>query len=239
MDRTVQDAIQAALAGNWEEAVRLNEQIVALSPTNIDALNRLAHALYELGQWQKARKTYRAILKQDRYNTIAFRGLARLEQNNASPATRAHEPAPVPLSPGLFLEEPGITKILKLLRPASPRVLSKHSVGDPIVLCVKHRSLVITSNTGEYLGILPDELAHHLQPRIRAGNVYEAYIKSVGTKGVTVLLRETRRKGKYRTLPAFLALNDQKARALPDAPRDDLADGPGIVEDMMSSSPDY
>lgn len=239
MDRTAQDAIQAALAGNWEEAVRLNKQIVADAPTNIDALNRLAHALFELGQWQKARKTYRAILKQDKYNVIAFRGLARLEQNTTSAATRVHEPSTFPLSPGLFLEEPGITKILKLLRPASPRVLSKHSVGNPVILCMKHRSLVITSNAGEYLGVLPDELARHLQPRIRAGNVYEAYIKSVGAKEVTVLLRETHRKGKYRTLPAFLALNDQKARALPDAPRDELADSPEIVDDTMSLSPDY
>lgn len=206
MTTLVRDAVSAALDGKWEEAVRLNEQILSQLPTDIDALNRLAHAMHELGSIEAARKMYRKVLRIDKYNPIAERALKRLEQGSVVPFTKSG------VNPGLFIEEPGVTKIVKLLRPGSPSLLYKMSVGTPVKLALRQRSLVVTTQDGDYLGILPDELSRQLQPRLKSGNLYEAFINCVQIRDVTIFIRETRRIGRYRYQPTFLLLNDQEDR---------------------------
>ncbi len=200
-------AIQAALRGDWKQAVTLNEEIAQSNPQDIDALNRLAHASYELGNTDEARRVYRRVLKIDRYNPIASRALKKMKTAAATGSATAS------IHPSLFIEEPGVTKLVRLLRPGSPRVLSKMCVGLPVALSFKHRSLVVTTKDGVYLGILPDELARQLAPRIAAGNHYEAYVNSIRLKDIGIFLRETRRVGRYRTQPAFLSLANSPTSA--------------------------
>src|SRR5437870_3366835 len=71
-------AIDAALIGDWDKAIDLNEEIIEIDSQNIDSLNRLARALFEIGRYQKAKKIYQDVLKMDPYNNIAQKNLKRL-----------------------------------------------------------------------------------------------------------------------------------------------------------------
>ena len=58
-------AIEAALCSSWEEAFKLNNRIIKSDPENIDALNRVARACFELGKIELSRKYYTMALKFD------------------------------------------------------------------------------------------------------------------------------------------------------------------------------
>ena len=75
-----QAAITAALTGAWQEAIKLNEKILAGDKTNVEALNRLARAQMCMGEHQKAHKSYKKVLEIDPYNIIALKNMEKLEK---------------------------------------------------------------------------------------------------------------------------------------------------------------
>ena len=74
-----QQAIDAALDSQWEEALKLNKKIIKLEPQNVDALNRQAKAYMELGKPTLAKKYYTEVLKIDPYNPIAQKNLKMMK----------------------------------------------------------------------------------------------------------------------------------------------------------------
>src|SRR5690348_1784541 len=96
------DAIAAALAQNWEEAVVLNKTILEIDPSNVDTLNRLGFAYLQLGKTKDAKEIYSKVLELDQYNQIAQKNLVKL--NSKSPQTAGNGGM---VSPLMFLEEPG------------------------------------------------------------------------------------------------------------------------------------
>ena len=72
-----EQAIAAATAADWSEAVRQNERILELGPDS-EAENRLAKAFWELGELANAREHYQAALAIDPTNRIADRNISRL-----------------------------------------------------------------------------------------------------------------------------------------------------------------
>ncbi len=79
-------AIASALAQDWGKAVKANRAVLQITPKNIEALNRLAKALLELGEPEEARGVVDTALGLDPANTIARRHHDRLE--NAADATK-------------------------------------------------------------------------------------------------------------------------------------------------------
>ena len=73
-------AIACALAHEWSKAVEANRAVLQIVPANIEALNRLAKALLELGELKEARTTIDAALELNASNTIARRNRERLER---------------------------------------------------------------------------------------------------------------------------------------------------------------
>ena len=71
VDNLEKQAIQAAIKGNWSQAIEFNNQLIKKNPQNIAAFNRLAKALWELGKVSQAKKTYQKVLRFDPYNEIA------------------------------------------------------------------------------------------------------------------------------------------------------------------------
>lgn len=199
-------AISAALSSNWEEALHLNQQIVEGNPKNIEALNRLGRAYFELGQVKEARECFEKTLELDSYNQIAAKFLKRIEtfSKKGVKALTERTFTPIQLSSDIFLEEPGKTKVIGLLKVAEPQKLSLLSAGAGVNLVVKNRSIAVTDQYGDYLGILPDDLAHHLIRLIHGGNKYQAIIKTVKTNGLTILIREVYRCPRFRNQPSFL-----------------------------------
>lgn len=197
-DTLAQDAISAALAGNWRKALEINTTILKEDQKDIDALNRLSKAYAELGKLNKARQTAKRVLKIDPFNTIAtkslekWKGLKKGETYSSSPS-----PAQV------FLEEPGKTKILSLLHLGSSKILAKLDSGDEVKLNThSHRVSVITKD-GRYVGRLPDDLSARLRKLIKYGNEYSVYIKSIDKNDVKVFIREIKRSKKLKDLPSF------------------------------------
>ncbi len=204
-------AINAALNSNWEEAIKLNRQIIKIDPQNIDALNRQAKAYLELGKFNLAKKFYCEALKFDPYNPIASKNLKiikafKIGTKNA-PTSAGYSSTPIghpKLSPSLFLQEPGKTKVVNLLRVAEPQKLSHVYCGMKVEVVIKNRKVIITDADNEYLGVLPDDISHHLIRLIRGGNKYELFVKSIRVNGLSVLIRETFRSKRFKNQPSFL-----------------------------------
>lgn len=200
-----QQAITAALSSNWEEALKLNQEIIATDPDNIDALNRVARAYFELGDLAESKKHYERAFKKDPYNQIAQKFLKRIEtfskkgvvmhSNNHNHHTQ--------FSTDLFIEEPGKTKLVTLLKIAEPQKLSLLSPGTFVNLIAKNRGVTVADQDNEYLGVLPDDVSHRLLRLMKGGNKYQALIKTVKTNSISILIREIFRSSRFKNQPSF------------------------------------
>jgi len=55
-------AINSALKGDWKNAVKLNLSIIKSSPHDVEALNRLARAYFQVGLKTKSAQIYQKVL---------------------------------------------------------------------------------------------------------------------------------------------------------------------------------
>lgn len=196
-------AIKTALCGQWDEAVKINKKILKTDTTNINALNRLGHAYTSLGQKAKAQKIYKQILGIDPYNIIARKNMEKVTKQNGQSNGNGNSQKVISNPSSVFLYEPGKTKIINLLNLAPPVVLCSLNCGDKILLNPKKHAITITTSEGIYLGALPDDLAHKLLTFIAGGNKYETYVKSIGSKILTIFIREIFRSEKFFNQPSF------------------------------------
>lgn len=196
-------AIDAALDSRWEEALKLNRQIIRLNPQNVDALNRQARCYMELGKNNLAKKYYLEALKFDPYNPIALKNLKIIKSYKGNGHHHIID-GQVKLAPELFLQEPGKTKIVTLLKVAEPKILSQTFCGMPVSMVVKNKKIIVADQKGDYLGVLPDDICHHLIRLVRGGNKYNIIIKSIKVNGLSVLIRETYRSKRFKNQPSFL-----------------------------------
>lgn len=197
-------AITAALSYNWDAAVDLNKKLIKLYPQDTDCLNRLARAFFEQGKYPQAKKIYQEVLEIDPYNVIAQKNLKKLSSFKKGVIKNNHNNH-AHLSPLLFLEEAGITKVISLVKLAEPKKLSMTSAGEEVLLQLKNRGICVTDAEGNYLGVLPDDASHLLMKLIRGGNKYQAIIKSVKQNSLSILIREVFRSKKFRNQPSFVA----------------------------------
>lgn len=195
-----QQAIDQALTGRWKEAVATNLQILKKEPGDIETLNRLARAYLETGQKAKAGRVYAQVLRLDRFNTIAAKNLAALKSLRVG---RRPSSGRSPPSLPLFLEEPGVTKTVSLVRLGDPKLVMALRPADPVKLRAHQHNVSIITAAQQYLGRLPDDLAMRLRTLIAAGNTYAAWIRSVEPDAVKVFIKETSRAGKFRHTPSF------------------------------------
>lgn len=195
-------AISAALDLNWAVAIKINKQIIKLFPDNIDALNRQARAYFELGNLVQAKKYYLLVLKKDPYNPIAQKNLKIIKAAKKNGYGTPFIPQQ-PISSSLFLQEPGKTKVVSLLKVAEPQKLSQMYPGIVVEMVIKNRGVAIT-HRGIYLGVLPDDLAHQIIKLTKGGNKYQVFIKAVRVNGLSVLIKEVFRSKKFKNQPSFL-----------------------------------
>ena len=191
-------AIEAALTGNWKEAVKINLSILKHDPRDIESLNRLGRAFMEIGQKSKAENAYKKVLRLDKFNTIATRNLGLLKTsrfNRQASSNKSSHPQT------MFLEEPGVTKTVQPIRPGDAKVISRLHPGDPVRVVVRQHNVVAITTSNEYLARFPDDLASRLRTFIQAGNTYTAFIRSVDP--LRIFVRETHRATKYQSTPSF------------------------------------
>ncbi|MBI3290555.1 hypothetical protein HYZ78_04120 [Candidatus Microgenomates bacterium] len=191
-----QQAIQAAVSGNWKTAENLNRTILDNNASDIDALLRLANALFQLGKKKDATNLYEQVLKVDKFNVFANRGLDRLKK--AKPNGIVHHSLET-----LFLEEPGKTKTVGLVYIAGPQVVAGLDSGERVLLVSKRHRIAVTTASGVYIGRLPDNLSVRILSFMAGGNRYEAVIKCANTEEVKVFIKETSRSQKFIQTPTF------------------------------------
>lgn len=211
-------AIQAALEGNWEKAAKINQKILAANPHDADALNRLARACGELGNAEKAKKCYQQVLQLDPANTIALKNLKMLtksenghSQNGVSANGNGHKNLPL----DIFLAEPGRTKLVNLVNVAPSTTLAKLTAAEKVKMVFKKHQVAIETENGEYLGAIPDDLAHYLISLARLGNDYEVYVKAVRPNSVSILIWEKLRAARFANQPSFIARKQIKIIKVP------------------------
>ena len=200
-------AIDAALESRWEEALKINKRIIKLDPQNVDALNRQAKAYMELGKSNLAKKYYSEALKFDPYNPIALKNLKIMKSFKSKGQNFVHG-SNGKLSPSLFLQEPGKSKMVSLLKVAEPQKLSLAFCGMKVGMAIKNRKITIVDGGDNYLGVLPDDINYQMLRLLKGGNKYEIFIKSVRVNGLSIIIKETFRSKRFKNQPSFLEYSD-------------------------------
>lgn len=186
----VEQAIAAATAADWSEAAEINRRILEMGADS-EAENRLAKALWELGELGEAREHYQAALALDPLNRIAERNINRLRvlmvvAGDRTVAAKPGSKAPV----GIFVEETGKTGFAHLVDLASPKQLAQVNPGDAVELVPDGPHLKARSN-GVEIGSVEPRVAARLLKLIADGNKYAAGVTSLGDRDVRIIIRET------------------------------------------------
>jgi len=184
-----QEAIALAMQSRWQEAVTVNQSIIELLPTDIDAYNRLGRAYMELGEFAKAKDAYGHTIELDPYNSIAQRNLQRLSLLPDSKITVKEERREA--SPDLFIGEMGKAGVVNLKDLAPKEVLAKMAAGNQVYLKVRGRQLVVENEQAEYLGLVEPPHGFRLARLIEGGNKYAVAIVNIDNNNARVIIRET------------------------------------------------
>jgi HAMP domain-containing protein len=181
-------AVNLAMQSRWEEAVRVNREILAMFPDDPEASNRLGNALAELKRFSEAIEAYENTLRHDPTNVIAQRNLARLRQRSDAGEV-AHKPSQK-LGSAFFIEEVGKTGLAELQNVAPPEVIVQVSAGDEVKIQERDGRLEVTMLDGTYLGTLEPTLAARLIRLMKGGNRYQAGVVTAEDSIVRILIRE-------------------------------------------------
>ncbi|HET7181554.1 MAG TPA: tetratricopeptide repeat protein [Candidatus Limnocylindrales bacterium] len=184
-----EQAIASAAAGKWSEAADINRKLLELAP-EAEAENRLAKALWELGELGSAREHYQAALALDPTNRIAERNIDRLRTLLVAAGEKtvpAQDGSKAPVR--IFVEETGKTGFAHLLDLPDAKKLAQVNPGDTVELTPEKNRLIAFSN-GMRIGVVEPRVAARLLKLIADGNKYLAGVTSLGAQDVRIIIRE-------------------------------------------------
>lgn len=196
-----QKAIEAALNHDWQEALVANKEILQKNPEDIDALNRIARAYFEMGEIVKATKYSQKAQALDPINSIAR---AALEKYQSVKTKDGNENLLVSMVDSrIFLEEPGKTKITLLTRLGDPKYYLFLNPGYEVQIAFGKHLVSIETSEGKLIGRLPDDLSRKLIAYFKKGNKYRAFIKCTKPEEVKILIREEIRCAALSNIASF------------------------------------
>jgi tetratricopeptide (TPR) repeat protein len=179
-----QEAIDAALTGEWQQAIDLNSQILKILPDDIDALNRIARAYAENGNLAKAKETTNKVLKLDALNPIANRCFEKWKTfKNHSNGTVSK------ISPDIFIENLAKTKAINLINLGGTENFLSLDCGDRLKLVGNSHRISVHLLDGSYVGRFPDDLSAKYIKLMKNGNSYDAVIKTTNKSQVKILVK--------------------------------------------------
>ena len=196
-----EDAVQLAIAGKWDEAVKLNKFIIDSFGADEETQNRLGKGLSELGKLKEAKASYEAALKLNPMNSIAKKNAARI--NALLHQKEGLKVGGTRVDLNLFVEEMGKTVITTVDTPASPDICSKVAAGDVAELKIEGDGIVAETSRGVRLGSLEAKLARRLIKFMRGGNRYQAGVTSCDGNVVKLIVRETYQDPHFAGKPSF------------------------------------
>ncbi len=194
------DAVQLAIAGKWDDAVKLNKFIIDSFGADEETQNRLGKALSELGKLKDAKSAYEAALKLNPMNSIAKKNAARI--NTLLHQKEGLKAGGTRVDLNLFVEEMGKT-IITTLESSAPDICSKVAAGDVAELRIEGDGIAAETSRGVRLGLLEAKLARRLIKFMRGGNRYQAGVTSCDGSAVKLIVRETYQDPRFVGKPSF------------------------------------
>ncbi len=195
-------AIKLALENNWEEAILINKELLDTASKDIDTLKRLAYAYMQAGKFDDAKETYSQIIELDRTNPIATKNLKKLstlatQKNGVAIGNHTNH------MDNVFIQEAGKTKTVDLTNLADKRTLTTLQHGDEIHLTIKRSKIFALTTDKTFIGMLPDSIGIRLISFIKGGNEYQACVKGIDDKNVTLFIKEVKRSKKFFNQSSF------------------------------------
>ena len=231
-----EDAVQLAIAGKWDDAVRLNKFIIDSFGADEETQNRLGKALSELGKLKEAKAAYEAALKLNPMNSIAKKNAARINALLHQKEGLKVGGSKVDLN--LFVEEMGKTVITTVDAAPSADICSKAAAGDVAELLIEGDGIVAETSRGVRLGSLEPKLARRLIKFMRGGNRYQAGVTSCESNTVKLIVRETYQDHRFAGKPSFPMRRKREVEFRPYAKESLLArDVEAFAEDEEEEQP--
>jgi len=199
--RLSSEAINLAVQGRWEEAAKLNRNMLERFPNDIKAYNRLGRALTELREFAQAKEAYLKTLELAPNNPIAKKNIARLDslpESSVRSASRLNK-----IIPELFVTESTKSGMVNLHNLASSDVLVTVAQGDQVQLDVEGQRLVVKSGDGVYLGEVEPKHNSRLTKLIKGGNKYVAAIFDIEANKMQVIIKEVYQHPEQSGIPSF------------------------------------
>ena len=195
-------AIALAMRNSWTEAVEANLAILDVTPSDLEAHNRLGKALTELGRLDKARLAFQKALELAPLNPIATKNLDRLmHMGDQIPTSQSSGNT----SPHAFIEDSGKTGVTSLTSLAPAKVLLKMRPGQHVVLTINGTVLKVFNSLKEHVGNIEPKLASRLIRLIQGGNRYEATVTSVSGSEMAVIVSEVFRNPSQSEVVSFFS----------------------------------
>jgi hypothetical protein len=195
-----EDAVQLAISGKWDDAVKLNKFIIDSFGADEESQNRLGKALSELGKLKDAKSAYEAALKLNPMNSIAKKNAARI--NTLLHQKEGLKVGGTRVDLNLFVEEMGKT-VITTLESSGADICSKVAAGDVAELKIEGDGIVAETSRGVRLGLLEAKLARRLIKFMRGGNRYQAGVTSCDGSSVKLIVRETYQDPRFAGKPSF------------------------------------
>src|SRR6202140_1701774 len=257
------EAVQLAIAGKWDEAVKLNRFVIESFGTDEETQNRLGKALSELGKLKDAKAAYEVALKLNPMNSIAKKNAARI--NALLHQKEGLKVGGTRVDLNLFVEEMGKRVLPPPENPPGSDICSRVAAGDVAELRIDGDGVVAETSRGVKLGLLEAKLARRLIKFMRGGNRYQAGVMSCEGTAVKLIVRETYQDPKFAGKPSFpmrrkrevefrpypkesllgrdttiFPGEDEEEETLVEAPAtDDLEEGMHTVEDDEAEPVDF
>ncbi len=200
-----EQANNAAVAGNFQAAIGLNEEIIAQTPEDVDAYLRLGFAHLQCNDLENSKKAYKQALKLEPINQIARNNLDKIKvlEKAGGGEDEDHDDQDLSLNPNLFLNVLGKTKEISLVNIGQADVLAKLKIGQYVELKVKKRRVEVRDRNNEYVGALPDDISKRLIFFLEADSTFLVYIKAASKNTVDIFLKEEKRGTKVRGYISF------------------------------------
>jgi hypothetical protein len=206
----VEEALNAALSGNWQTALELNQEVVERFGVDEETHNRTGKALTELGRLDEAVAQYRATLEINPLNGIAIKQVPRIEELMQQSTDLPRAQAAVDVN--LFVEEMGKTALAHVILDAGfdAAILAP---GDQVELEPQKDGLAVKTGDGVAAGHVEAKLARRVLKFMAGGNQYTAAVATVDGKDVRIIIKETFQAPEFAGVPSFPVRKTQEFRS--------------------------
>ena len=205
-----QQAIAAAIKGQWQNAVDINTEILNKSPKNTEALNRLGKSYMELGLMIKSIKAFQICLNISPNNSIALKNLQRLQSLEVfNQKTAKHMLS----TPHEFIED-SKTVTTNLINLTSVDHNLKVSPGHKCDIEITNNTVTVLDSDKVRIGQIEPRLGSRIIRLINCGNQYISTVKSSDSNKITIIIRESFTQSSNKSFSSF---QNKRMEKLPDS----------------------